>query len=58
MLTLTPSGTVIKQTTEMQVQSLEVCEKLQIQTIFEKMPKNVRIISVICKTTGNDFEST
>lgn len=54
VLTLSPSGTVVKTTTEMPVKSLSACKTLQQEIMKQEVQPNKSIASVICKTPTND----
>ena len=52
MLIMSANGNITKQTTETKVSSPSKCIAVQDVIIQRKMPGNVKLISVICSTTG------
>ena len=53
MLIMGPDGSVSKQTTETEVKNEKVCEEVQLHIFNQKIPPNMRLVSVICNTTGS-----
>ena len=54
MLTLLPSGGVIKNTSEIQVKSMFVCNQNAIDAfkLNDALPKNKRVVAAICEEKG------
>jgi hypothetical protein len=52
MFIMSTTGTVMKQTTETRLKGPSQCIAVQDKIIQKQHPANVRLVSVICSTTG------
>ena len=52
MLIMSTTGNVSKQTTETLVKSAGQCIAAQDHIMQKKLPENIKLVSIICSTTG------